>query len=289
MNQRRQPRGTSTGGQFAPDVNPECTVVLATEPATPDNPQDAIYEAQENVDLILRRYHSRDVIMSPDAIEAFDSMKLIVAKQQEIIDVQREEINALRKDRDENPSLDEIIVRRATGRLNDDDDGPTDVDPTALAADYRRYSQGMHDRDYDGAFEGIDYVVEQFLDWRETEGARPTELKAKNIRHEPPFQVGSVLEYDVEVVPWVPGVHEENVAVQVWMKEWGDADTDCAGWEPRAIAQIARERGITNVTVSNLQDILDDPDISKIAFRSDTSISRLIEQINDCNSKPAKS
>ncbi len=30
MNQKRQPRGITTGGQFAPDVNPECTVVLAT-------------------------------------------------------------------------------------------------------------------------------------------------------------------------------------------------------------------------------------------------------------------
>jgi hypothetical protein len=107
--------------------------------------------------------------------------------------------------------------------------------------------------------------------------------------HEPPFQVGSVLEYDVEVVPWVPDMHEENVAVQVWMKEWGDADNNCAGWEPRAIAQIARERGITNVTNRDLQDILDDPDISKIAFRPDTSITTLIKQINDLNSKDATS
>jgi hypothetical protein len=78
-------------------------------------------------------------------------------------------------------------------------------------------------------------------------------------------------------------MHEENVAVQVWMKEWGDADNDCAGWEPRAIAQIARERGMTNVTNRDLQDILDDPDISKIAFRPDTSITRLIKQINALN------
>lgn len=27
-NQKRQPKGTDTGGQFAPDVNPESTVVL---------------------------------------------------------------------------------------------------------------------------------------------------------------------------------------------------------------------------------------------------------------------
>lgn len=32
MNQKRQPKGTSDGGQFAPDVNAESTVVLAPEP-----------------------------------------------------------------------------------------------------------------------------------------------------------------------------------------------------------------------------------------------------------------
>jgi len=109
-------------------------------------------------------------------------------------------------------------------------------------------------------------------------------------RHEGPFQIGSVLEYGVEVVPWVPGMFEESVevdtppaAVQVWTKEWGDADNDCAGWGPRAIAQIARERGVAKVTSRDLQDILDDPDILKIAFRPDISIAKLLEQINDSN------
>ena len=32
MNQKRQPKGTSDGGKFAPDANPESTVVLDTEP-----------------------------------------------------------------------------------------------------------------------------------------------------------------------------------------------------------------------------------------------------------------
>ncbi len=32
MIQRRQPKGTETGGQFAPDVNPESTVVLDQDP-----------------------------------------------------------------------------------------------------------------------------------------------------------------------------------------------------------------------------------------------------------------
>ena len=32
MNQKRQPKGTETGGQFAPDVNPESTVAkVSTE------------------------------------------------------------------------------------------------------------------------------------------------------------------------------------------------------------------------------------------------------------------
>ena len=291
MNQKRQPKGTTIGGEFAPDVNPESTVVLGDETTSRanaaarlhglavahDNPRDVIYDAQENVDLILGRYHSREVIMSPDAIEAFDSMTTIVDTQKQIIDAQREELEALRKDRDENPSLDEIVLSRARGRLSDEGEYETaNVDPARLAAEYKRYSLGMHDRDYDGAFEGIDYVVEQFLDWRESE-------KTKYADHEGPFQIGSVLEYDVEVVPWVTGMHEENVAVQVWMHEWGDADNDCAGREPRAIAQIARERGITNVTNRDLQDILDDPDISKIAFRPDTSIARLLKQINALN------
>ncbi len=32
MSQRRQPKGTETGGQFAPDANPESTVVLGLDP-----------------------------------------------------------------------------------------------------------------------------------------------------------------------------------------------------------------------------------------------------------------
>ena len=183
-NQKRQPKGTSDGGKFAPDANPESTVVLDTEPilamvveSVPstkfhcDNcdevsfeeihdcgatcreidPSDAesmdlddggdrtnvemdgvvvasyrhvdidhghaadddlinnevdvieqneqfIADAQENVDLIFGRYHSRDVILNSDASEAFDSMELIVAKQKEIIDAQSKELEALRKD-----------------------------------------------------------------------------------------------------------------------------------------------------------------------------------------------
>jgi hypothetical protein len=57
-----------------------------------------IADAQENVDLIFGRYHSRDVILNSDASEAFDSMELIVAKQKEIIDAQSKELEALRKD-----------------------------------------------------------------------------------------------------------------------------------------------------------------------------------------------
>jgi hypothetical protein len=290
MNQKRQPKGTTIGGQFAPDLNPESTVVLGAGVTASranatarlqrltvarDDPRDVIYDAQENVDLILGRYESRETFLNSDARELVDSMTTIVDTQKQIIDAQRKELEALRKDRDEDPSLDEIVLSRARGRLGDEDE-TANVDPARLAAEYKRYSLRMHDRDYDGVFEGIDYVVEQFLDWRESE-------IAKHADHEAPFQIGSVLEYDVEVVPWVTGMHEENVAVQVWMHEWGDADNDCAGWEPRAIAQIARERGITNVTNRDLQDILDDPDISKIAFRPDTSIARLLKQINALN------
>jgi hypothetical protein len=181
MNQKRQPKGTENGGQFAPDANPESTVDLAPEPilamivdstsstkyhcdncdevsfeeihdcgatcreidpsdaddmeldggdrtnvemdgvvvasyrhvdidhghattgaesvnVASDDPRDIIYDAQENVDLIFGRYHSRDVILNSDASEAFDSMALIVAKQKEIIDAQSKELEALRKD-----------------------------------------------------------------------------------------------------------------------------------------------------------------------------------------------
>ncbi len=31
MNQNRQPKGIETGGQFAPDVNPESTVALSDD------------------------------------------------------------------------------------------------------------------------------------------------------------------------------------------------------------------------------------------------------------------
>jgi hypothetical protein len=33
MDQKRQPKGTETGGQFAPDINPESTVVLDEDQA----------------------------------------------------------------------------------------------------------------------------------------------------------------------------------------------------------------------------------------------------------------
>ena len=294
MNQKRQPKGTENGGQFAPDVNPECTLILDDGVTN-----ESVLDPLPFVEIECSQCGDVSTFSNAEAAESAGwrvdaaavcahCVRILRSRTTPTpLQVAQLEIATLRKDREENPSLDEIILRRSVDRLSESDDLDYDEsvanDPSALANEYKRYSQGMHDRDYDGAFEGIDYVVERFIDWREVS------KEDHSVEHEAPFQIGSVLEYDVEVVPWVPGMHEENVAVQVWMKAWGDADNDCAGWEPRAIAQIARERGMANVTNRDLQDILDDPDIDKIAIRPDTSITRLIKQINDCNSESATS
>ncbi len=54
MNQKRQPRGTDVGGQFAPDINPESTVVLdCGEPqGAPVGRQSAQDRKPEGVDLV---------------------------------------------------------------------------------------------------------------------------------------------------------------------------------------------------------------------------------------------
>jgi hypothetical protein len=93
-NQKRQPKGTDNGGQFAPDVNAESTLELSEESMNGDSqdPRAAIYDAQENVDLILHRYGgSRDelpaALFGPgDSTELFNDTMTIVTKQREIIE-----------------------------------------------------------------------------------------------------------------------------------------------------------------------------------------------------------
>ena len=112
MNQKRQPKGIETGGQYAPDVNQESTVVLNDDvtvvrdysrEAIAEN-QAVIYDAQENVDLILGRYESRETFLNSDARELVDSMTTIVDKQKEIID----ELEAKLHRVDESPETPDI-------------------------------------------------------------------------------------------------------------------------------------------------------------------------------------
>jgi hypothetical protein len=155
MNQKRQPKGTENGGQFAPDANPESTLDLSPEPAVADQPDTppSIFTIAERESIIRRIEGEVDGIydakierepgggdtldqLIEDADEIVSLKNAVIHHQEQIIAAQRRELDALRK----------------------------------------------------------------------------------NVGHEAPFQIGSVLEYDVEVVEWVPGIHEENVAVQVWMK-----------------------------------------------------------------------
>jgi hypothetical protein len=268
MNQKRQPKGTSDGGKFATDANPESTVVLDTEPilamvveSVPstkyhcDNCDEVSFEEIHDCGATCREIDPSDAEdmglndddfdvltvdhvvvgevrrlslydndhfegggaapddtqltpaertelgmppLSPTTPSEFDTAiakhrggiaeataryegmyedadyddlidvkNEIIWSHEEIVKLQEAEIAALRKDREEHPSLDEIITMRAVDRLSDGEDQSADVDPTTLAAEYKQCSQGMQGRDYDGAFEGIDYVVERFIDWRE--------------------------------------------------------------------------------------------------------------------------
>lgn len=49
MNQNRQPKGTDAGGQFAPDINPESTLVLDGGAAT--TPRDELARVKSDSEL----------------------------------------------------------------------------------------------------------------------------------------------------------------------------------------------------------------------------------------------
>lgn len=275
MNQKRQPKGTDTGGQFAPDCNPESTVLLLAAPST------CVVCGDQNhlgVDCPLAAS-----LRNPESEPDIDAGEVCLSCGTSVAWGSGSYVNRIPSDRDGISGF----MCGSCGSCEDDIKYlwcENCKDYTAGIGGYCRDCGETQDENNAPvpAIE-LDLCTECTGETNFDFEAFADKLRVERDGYEPPFQIGSVLEYDVEVVPWVPDMHEENVAVQVWMKEWGDADNDCAGWEPRAIAQIARERGITNVTNRDLQDILDDPDISKIAFRPDTSITRLIKQINALN------
>ncbi len=188
VQQARQPKGTSTGGQFAGSVNPESTLELAREPETPKRSiaeieavismwEMRIEDLQEEYDAVVDTGSRRE----GDIDAAIDSSRI------EISGLRDELIEAMREDRRRNPSLKQIVLMRAADRLSEqgtcakcgltEDDCPCeapdvpsalaaeDIDLVALAADFDAYEL-ENDRDWDGAFEGIDYVVESLIDWR---------------------------------------------------------------------------------------------------------------------------
>jgi len=286
MNQKRQPKGTRDGGQFAPDVNAESTVILLDAPST-----CVVCGDPDHLGLDCPLCAS---LLDPNKKPAIDAGNVCLKCGRSSGWVNR--IPSTESTEDGLVTIEGYVCSECSNCQ----EGLV----AAWCPECDEFTLGYEDTQECGQCGGVPDASIPVPEGDEPERSICTQctgetnfdfeafadkLRVERDGHEGPFQVGSVLEYDVEVVPWVPGMHEENVAVQVWMEEWGDADNNCAGWEPRAIAQIARERGITNVTNRDLQDILDDPDIDKIAFRSDTSITTLIKQINDCNSEDVKS
>jgi hypothetical protein len=101
----------------------------------------------------------------------------------EIGGLRDELIEAMREHRRLNPSLKEIILKRAADRLQDEEScnvygsqdhacecdvpslGAGEVDLAALAHCFELYVTD-NERDFDDAFRGIDKVVENLIDWR---------------------------------------------------------------------------------------------------------------------------
>lgn len=88
----RQPKGTPVGGRFAEGRNPDGGDLTVPSDAPMDyfrefmkEAKAEVYDATENADHIISRYGSRDVILSPDAQEAYASLETAVAKQKEMI------------------------------------------------------------------------------------------------------------------------------------------------------------------------------------------------------------
>ncbi len=247
MNQNRQPKGTQSGGQFAPDVNPESTLDLSAESEKRDLRAD-IVEAQENVDLIFARYHSRDVILNSDASEAFDRMTTIVERQKEIIaDLEAQLADAR---------------QQGQSSIGDDRPGRVEVSPWI-----------------DDEYEALDVAVES--------ASRLSTAQLARIAYEAeqPFKIGTLLENGTEIRPWAEGVHGGNVVVQVWRVDDGDEDADCEGWEPRAIARILHEQfpRRTEFGIHDIEDVFDDPlsGVDKIAVRPNVSEDELLEMVSN--------
>jgi hypothetical protein len=131
-----------------------------------------------------------------DAVDDISDLEeSLLSSNRELVNAQSQLIEAIRQNREENPSLNEIVFIRASDRLaeqgsctqcgltEDDcpcDDKPAinasekgDLDLVELRAAFDRYSavQG-HGPDFDGAFDGIDEVVEIFLDFWAAEKAK---------------------------------------------------------------------------------------------------------------------
>ena len=90
-NQKRQPKGTENGGQFAPDVNAESTVVLADE-AKPLSFDEWIEIQESEIETILRRIGTTD---SND--EEIDGQAEIMDIQKDVIRRYKERIAELEK------------------------------------------------------------------------------------------------------------------------------------------------------------------------------------------------
>jgi hypothetical protein len=191
ITQKRQPKGTDTGGQFAASVNQESTVSLdevpvvdLTEPVR--TTEEAIAWCEGELEMTNKEYEEMVSAGKSDDPDALDMRDYMDELRDQLVDHQRDIIAELRKDREENPSLDEIIRMRTFDYLNEGDDVEEENDygsdgrgaqdplsPETIAADYARYQMDdPQGRDFDGAFQGIDYVVERFVDWRIADQAK---------------------------------------------------------------------------------------------------------------------
>ena len=108
-NQKRQPPGAKDGGQFAPDVNAESTVVLNDE-AKPLSFDEWIEIQESEIETILRRIGTTD---SND--EEIDGQAEIMDIQKDVIRRHKERIAELEK----STAAKEEVVHRANahGRL----------------------------------------------------------------------------------------------------------------------------------------------------------------------------
>lgn len=201
-NQKRQPKGIENGGQFAPDVNPESTVDLGASRVTTGAPfaDAASLTAAERIELGMppttptiaeREKEILEIEARYEAAYEDADWDDLISLKNDVIDQQKGIIEAMRLDREENPSLKDIVCMRTFDYLNEGDDveehdhadggdygsdGRGAQDPLSIetiAADFDRYEMDEpQGRDWDGAFQGIDYVVESLVDWRIADQAK---------------------------------------------------------------------------------------------------------------------